>query len=53
MMPILAPLVGIPVMRGLDPRIHVFLTAVKSWMAGSSPAMTSSDSFLTKHALIS
>ena len=28
-------------MRGLDPRIHVFtfLTA-KTWMAGSSPAMT-------------
>jgi hypothetical protein len=30
----------IPVMRGLDPRIHVFLTTAKSWMAGTSPAMT-------------
>ena len=26
-------------MRGLDPRIHVFLGA-KAWMAGTSPAMT-------------
>jgi len=30
------------VMRGLDPRIHVFakMKIVKTWMAGSSPAMT-------------
>ena len=29
-------------MRGLDPRIHVFAggSVVKTWMAGSSPAMT-------------
>jgi len=29
-------------MRGLDPRIHVFATneVIKTWMAGSSPAMT-------------
>jgi hypothetical protein len=28
-------------MRGLDPRIHVFFrTRRKTWMAGSSPAMT-------------
>jgi hypothetical protein len=31
-------------MRGLDPRIHVF-AATKAWMAGTSPAMTTS-----KHA---
>ena len=30
-----------PVMRGLDPRIHVFGAAAnKAWMAGTSPAMT-------------
>ena len=28
------------VMRGLGPRIHVFLTGRKTWMAGTSPAMT-------------
>ncbi|OHC73798.1 MAG: hypothetical protein A3G18_05340 [Rhodospirillales bacterium RIFCSPLOWO2_12_FULL_58_28] len=31
------------VMRGLDPRIHVFLFVAmvkKTWMAGTSPAMT-------------
>ena len=28
------------VMRGLDPRIHVFRAAAKTWMAGPSPAMT-------------
>jgi hypothetical protein len=29
------------VMRGLDPRIHAFsLSCSKTWMAGSSPAMT-------------
>jgi hypothetical protein len=29
-------------MRGLDPRIHVFIRRLrkKSWMAGTSPAMT-------------
>ena len=28
-------------MRGLDPRIHVFLSSkAKTWMAGTSPAMT-------------
>jgi drug/metabolite transporter (DMT)-like permease len=31
-------------MRGLDPRIHVFGATTKSWMAGTSPAMTSSTS---------
>jgi hypothetical protein len=29
------------VMPGLDPRIHVLLSVeVKTWMAGTSPAMT-------------
>jgi hypothetical protein len=28
------------VMRGLDPRIHVFDSASETWMAGTSPAMT-------------
>jgi hypothetical protein len=28
------------VMRGLDPRIHAFPALSKTWMAGSSPAMT-------------
>jgi hypothetical protein len=28
------------VMRGLDPRIHVFGSMSKAWMAGTSPAMT-------------
>jgi hypothetical protein len=28
------------VMPGLVPGIHVFLTANKTWMAGTSPAMT-------------
>jgi hypothetical protein len=32
-------------MRGLDPRIHVFLTAAKSWMAGTSPAKPGHDEF--------
>jgi hypothetical protein len=34
-----------PVMRGLDPRIHAFTTLnkEKTWMAGSSPAMTSGE----------
>jgi hypothetical protein len=27
-------------MRGLVPRIHGFLAASKAWMAGTSPAMT-------------
>jgi len=32
-------------MRGLDPRIHVFAAneVIKTWMAGSSPAMTTID----------
>jgi len=30
-------------MRGLAPRIHVFLTAAKSWMAGSNPRIKSGD----------
>ena len=29
-------------MPGLDPGIHVFLDAAKTWMAGTSPAMTES-----------
>jgi hypothetical protein len=28
------------VMPGLVPGIHVFLLALKTWMAGTSPAMT-------------
>jgi hypothetical protein len=28
------------VLRGLDPRIHVFVSGAKAWMAGSSPAKT-------------
>src|SRR5205085_2186053 len=28
------------VMRGLGPRIHVFRSTIKTWMAGTSPAMT-------------
>jgi hypothetical protein len=28
---------------GLAPRIHVFLTAAKSWMAGSNPRIKSGD----------
>jgi hypothetical protein len=35
---------------GLDPRIHVF-AATKAWMAGTSPAMTTSDSIGSKHAV--
>jgi hypothetical protein len=27
-------------MPGLVPGIHVFLSAAKTWMAGTSPAMT-------------
>jgi hypothetical protein len=27
-------------MPGLDPGIHAFLSFVKTWMAGTSPAMT-------------
>jgi hypothetical protein len=30
-------------MPGLVPGIHVLLTASKTWMAGTSPAMTSFD----------
>jgi hypothetical protein len=30
----------IAVMRGLDPRIHVVPSPVKTWMAEPSPAMT-------------
>jgi len=29
-------------MPGLGPGIHVFRAAAKTWMAGTSPAMTSS-----------
>jgi hypothetical protein len=31
---------SILVMPGLVPGIHVFLSAAKTWMAGTSPAMT-------------
>jgi glutaconate CoA-transferase subunit B len=31
-------------MRGLDPRIHVFRCAEKTWMAGPRPAMTAGES---------
>ena len=34
------PLICIRVMRGLVTRIHVFGSIVKTWMAGTSPAMT-------------
>src|SRR5262245_44070297 len=30
-------------MRGLVPRIHAFQAASKTWMAGTSPAMTNDD----------
>jgi hypothetical protein len=39
-------------MRGLVPRIHVFRAAAKAWMAGTSPAMTTSDSIGSKHAVV-
>jgi hypothetical protein len=29
------------VMPGLDPGIHDFLSVARTWMAGTSPAMTS------------
>ena len=39
-------------MAGLDPAIHVFLpTAVKTWVAGSGPAMTSVRGPMARHAL--
>jgi hypothetical protein len=31
---------NLPVMPGLVPGIHVFYSASKAWMAGTSPAMT-------------
>jgi len=38
---------GLPVMAGLVPAIHVFITThfdrVKSWMPGTSPGMTNLD----------
>jgi hypothetical protein len=40
-------------MRGLVPRIHVFRAAAKAWMAGTSPAMTTSVSIRSKHAVVS
>ena len=45
------PLICIHVMRGLVPRIHVFGSIVKTWMAGTSPAMTACDSNGPRHAL--
>ena len=41
---VLIPLICIHVMRGLVPRIHVFRGTAKTWMAGTSPAMTACDS---------
>ena len=38
-------------MRGLDPRIHVFGATDKAWMAGTSPAMTSSQSVTVMRGL--
>src|SRR5258708_11606253 len=37
-------------MPGLDPGIHVFLSieSLKTWMAGTSPAMTGSELFLRR-----
>src|SRR6516225_2647629 len=40
----LVSLICIHVMRGLVPRIHVFRGTAKTWMAGTSPAMTACDS---------
>jgi hypothetical protein len=34
------PLICIHVMRGLVPRIYVFRGTAKTWVAGTSPAMT-------------
>jgi hypothetical protein len=40
------------VMAGLVPAIHVFLCchAVKTWMAGTSPAMTENESYFLSRA---
>jgi hypothetical protein len=35
-------------MRGLDPRIHV-CAALKTWMAGTSPAMTTGIALIGRH----
>jgi hypothetical protein len=36
-------------MPGLVPGIHVFLSAAKTWMAGTSPAMTKLGSHAAPH----
>ena len=42
---------AVHVMRGLVPRIHVFGSIAKTWMAGTSPAMTACDSNVPRQAL--
>ena len=42
----------VSVMRGLVPRIHVFRAATKTWMTGTSPVMTISDSIRPNPALV-
>src|SRR3954471_4281734 len=39
-------------MPGLVPGTHVFLLGSKTWMAGTSPAMTETTSFIHPHALV-
>jgi len=41
----------VSVMRGLVPRIHVFRAATKTWMTGTSPVMTISNSIRPTPAL--
>ena len=45
---------SLTVMRGLDPRIHVFAkpAARKTWMAGSSPAMTMQENLCHKFRVV-
>jgi hypothetical protein len=38
-------------MPGLVPGIHVFLFAAKTWMAGTSPAMTKLGGYAAPHML--
>src|SRR3954454_23102043 len=39
-------------MPGLVPGIHVFLLGSKTWMAGTSPAMTETTSLIHPHVLV-
>jgi hypothetical protein len=45
------PNVGAVVMPGPVPGIHVFLACYKTWMAGTSPAITSGEVEQTDDAL--